>query len=205
VVKDNSYVKFVAFMCNQYDLKGNTMLVYAIIHEFTVKKNHFYNSYSYISNWLSISRQQITQIVNELIDLNLVMKPLDKNIGRVKLKALSLTPDKYTMLYEERFRRDPSLSYLTDKKFVICHPFMVNLLKLSSHELIIFSSIYNLNENGVFPDHDSLDYLRSWSSVTQRTYKGILKKLFEKGYLVYKKHLDGVERVSTITKNGDYW
>ena len=56
-IKNENYIQISGWMINELDLKGNELLVYALIHGFCQDgKSVFKGSLNYIMSWLNISK-----------------------------------------------------------------------------------------------------------------------------------------------------
>lgn len=64
-------------MINELDLKGNELLVYALIHGFCQDgKSVFKGSLNYIMAWLNISKPTCIACIQSLIDKGMVVKSI---------------------------------------------------------------------------------------------------------------------------------
>ena len=70
--------KFVAiqgWMCNELNLKGNDLLVFALIHGFSQDgKSTFRGGRTYISETFNISKPTVDRALNNLLDAGLIEK-----------------------------------------------------------------------------------------------------------------------------------
>ena len=86
-MKDDMNKKFVTiqgWMVNDLKLKGNELMIYAIIYGFCQEENQvFYGSLNYIANWISSSKQTVIKCLKSLTDKNLIEKN-EKFINNVK-------------------------------------------------------------------------------------------------------------------------
>lgn len=64
-----------------------------------------------------------------------------------------------------------------DKNFIAILPFMVQDLKLTGNELIVYAIIYGFSQDGESSFHGSLSYLSRQTGITKRSIITILKKL----------------------------
>ncbi len=80
-----------AFMINDLDLKGNELMVYAIIYGYSQNENQYFTgSLSYLASWINSSKQTTMKILNNLIEKKLLKKEevIIKNVKYCKYKAL---------------------------------------------------------------------------------------------------------------------
>ena len=70
-----NYITIQGWMIEELDLKGNDLLVYAIIYGFCQQENHpFYGSLDYIARWTNSTRQGVIKNINNLISKGLIKK-----------------------------------------------------------------------------------------------------------------------------------
>lgn len=86
-MKDDMNEKFVTiqgWMVNDLKLKGNELMIYAIIYGFCQEENQvFYGSLNCIAKWISSSKQTVIKCLKSLTDKNLIEKN-EKFINNVK-------------------------------------------------------------------------------------------------------------------------
>lgn len=91
-MKDESYIVIQGWMRNQLKLKGNDLLVYAIIYGFSqTEGNKFTGSLRYLSEWCGASKNGIQKNLQNLLDMGLIQKEETYNNG-VKFCAYSVVP-----------------------------------------------------------------------------------------------------------------
>ncbi len=75
-IKKESFFTVQAFMVNELKLKGNELLIYAIIFGFSQAENQFFTgSLNYLASWCGISsKTTVKTILNNLIDKGLLEK-----------------------------------------------------------------------------------------------------------------------------------
>lgn len=70
-----NYIHIPAFMVKDLKLKGNELLVYAIIHGFSqVQGNNFYLDVDYMAEFTNSTRQGIFKNLKSLLEKNLIVK-----------------------------------------------------------------------------------------------------------------------------------
>ena len=83
-IKNNNYIQISGWMINELDLKGNELLVYALIHGFCQDgKSVFKGSLNYIMSWLKISKPTCITTIQSLIDKGLIVKTVIYNKNSV--------------------------------------------------------------------------------------------------------------------------
>lgn len=80
----DSYITIQGWMRSELGLKGNDLLVYAIIYGFSMKENQkFYGGLQYLADWCGATKYGVSKNLKNLIDLGLIEKE-DCVIGGVK-------------------------------------------------------------------------------------------------------------------------
>lgn len=80
-IKNDNYVQISGWMVTQLKLKGNELLIYAIIYGFCQDgSSSFKGSLSYFEEWLQVSKPTVIKTLQALIDKGLIQKiPHEKN------------------------------------------------------------------------------------------------------------------------------
>lgn len=74
-IKDNNYIVIQAFMVKQLELKGNELLVYALIYGYSqTEENRYTGSLQYIAEWLNSSKQTVINTLKSLLEKGLIQK-----------------------------------------------------------------------------------------------------------------------------------
>jgi len=72
------------WMIAKLHLKGNELLVYAIIHGFSQDgKSNFYGSLKYLMDWTNLSKQGLINVLKSLIDKKLIGKSVKRGSGNI--------------------------------------------------------------------------------------------------------------------------
>ena len=75
ILKDSNYVTIQAWMVNRLGLKGNELMVYAVIYGFTQKEDSWYDgNHRYLAEWLSSSKQTVIKTISSLIEKGYIDK-----------------------------------------------------------------------------------------------------------------------------------
>lgn len=65
----------MSFMVNDLNLKGNELLIYAIIYGFSQTENQVYSgSLNYLADWTSSSKQVMIRNLKRLVEKGLIIK-----------------------------------------------------------------------------------------------------------------------------------
>lgn len=74
-VKNENYVNIQGWMLNELGLKGNELIIYAIIYGFSQKKGQYFNGgFQYLADWTNSSRQTVINIMKALEEKRYIVK-----------------------------------------------------------------------------------------------------------------------------------
>ena len=74
-ISNENYITIQGWMVNELNLKGNELLIYAIIFGFTQEENQvFSGSLQYLADWTNSSKESIRRCLKLLIDKGLILK-----------------------------------------------------------------------------------------------------------------------------------
>ena len=83
-VQENNYVVIQGWMINNLKLKGNELIIYAIIFGFSQIEGQLFNgSLQYLADWTNSTKQGVSKNLKSLVDKGLIVKN-DKYINGVK-------------------------------------------------------------------------------------------------------------------------
>ena len=75
MVRNDNFITIQGWMLNELGLKGNALLVYALIYGFSQTEDcEFTGSASYLAEWCGCSRQTIANTLNKLVKSELLIK-----------------------------------------------------------------------------------------------------------------------------------
>ncbi len=75
MVKEKSFITIQAFMVNDLQLKGNELLIYAIIHGFSQDgQSEFTGSLQYLADWTNSTKQGVMKALKSLMEKQLILK-----------------------------------------------------------------------------------------------------------------------------------
>lgn len=81
---NENYIVIQGWMVNELKLKGNELLIYAIIYGFSqLEGQKFTGSLQYLANWTNSTKQGVIKCLKSLIEKELIIKE-DKIINGVK-------------------------------------------------------------------------------------------------------------------------
>ena len=75
MLKDTNYLNIQGWMINKLNLKGSSLIVYAIIYGFSQDDGSEYQgSLQYLQDWTHCTRQNIINVLKRLVEDNLIIK-----------------------------------------------------------------------------------------------------------------------------------
>lgn len=81
-MKDENYIVIQGFMRNQLALKGNELMVYALIYGFCQDgEDEFVGSVGYIAEWIGATKQTVHTVLKSLVGKGLLHKTEEYNNG----------------------------------------------------------------------------------------------------------------------------
>ena len=78
-LKKDSFIMIKPFMVTELQLKGNSLLIFALIYGITVNEGYFYGSIEYMQTWCNASNRNVLDCLKELIDKGLITKKKSGN------------------------------------------------------------------------------------------------------------------------------
>ena len=95
-VRNENYIVIQGWMRNDLNLKGNELLVYAVIYGFSQKENQWFEgSRQYLADWAGATRQGIDKNLKSLLEKGLIEKQenIINNVKFVCYRATEFTRD----------------------------------------------------------------------------------------------------------------
>lgn len=78
VIRDSNYVVIQGWMLTRLGLKGNDLLIYAVIYGFTQNgETEFVGSMKYLADWTNSTVESVRKCIKSLIDKGYIVKTLD--------------------------------------------------------------------------------------------------------------------------------
>lgn len=75
MIKNENYITIQGFMVNELHLKGNELLVYAIIFGFSqAKDQRFTGSLQYLAEWTNSTKQGVIKNLKSLVEKGYIIK-----------------------------------------------------------------------------------------------------------------------------------
>lgn len=92
MLKNESFITIQGWMVNELGLKGNELLIYAIIYGFSQDtESEFTGSAQYLADWCGTSKQTVFTVLKKLVEKNLIERH-ENNINGVLLVNYSALP-----------------------------------------------------------------------------------------------------------------
>lgn len=114
MIKDDNYIVIQGFMINELNLKGNELLVYAIIYGFSQDgESKFTGSWNYLATWCNTTTQTIYNTLKSLLDKKLIEKEEET---KTNVKFVSYRVVKNIDYLSKNFRGDIKNLYEGVKK-----------------------------------------------------------------------------------------
>lgn len=119
MLRDNTYITIQSFMINELNLKGNELIVYAIIYGFSQdSKSAYYGGVQYLADWCNVSRQAVSKILSTLVTGGLIKRSEVRNAGvtyssfsvvdRTEIETQKQKVEKQSAEREERMKANQS-------------------------------------------------------------------------------------------------
>lgn len=95
-MRDENYLVIQGFMRTQLNLKGNELLIYALIYGFCQDGGEFTGSIGYITEWVGSTKKTIITTIKSLIDKGLLTKEEEVKNGVKFCKYRAVYPQENT-------------------------------------------------------------------------------------------------------------
>ena len=197
-VKNENYILIQGWMINELGLKGNELMVYAIVYGFSQKAGHYFNGGTqYLADWTNSTRQGIIKVLNSLVEKGYLIKAINEKAGKtnhyvaVKGSKQSLLSTKFT---SKESLPDLSTEFTSSSKQSLHNNITNNINNITTTD----EDIKNQEEekNSSSPEDLEKDKIKQIKSTLQMhgISGGTSKNIME---LVYSKHID-LERIKVV-------
>ena len=175
MIKNENFVQIGAWMINQLHLKGNELLIYALIYGFSKDGNSvFRGSINYIASWFGISERSTIENLKSLIEKKLITKNVIKSNGNIIGCEYAVTPISIS---------NEIKSYLHNQDYILIMGWMINQLHLKGNELLVYALIYGFCQNTQSKFKGSLKYITNWLCITEPGVIKVLKSLINQNQI----------------------
>lgn len=103
-IKNENYIVIQGFMVNELNLKGNELLIYAIIYGFSqLESQEFNGTLQYLADWCNSTKQGVIKALKSLIDKGLIEKKENKinNISFISYYTTKFNTIKQSLMGDE--------------------------------------------------------------------------------------------------------
>lgn len=170
-VKDENYVSIQGWMVTKLGLKGNELLIYAIIYGFSQAEDQAFNgSLQYLADWTNSTKQGVTKNLKALVEKGYITKE-DKYINNVKFCEYQTT--KFNTVYNKvsQDMQQSLTGYTTEFNTGMQQSLTNNINKTINNKL---DNIIELKDR--IPYQEVVDYL---NKVAGTNYRATSKKTKE--------------------------
>ena len=102
VLKDENYINIQGWMVTKLGLKGNALLIYAIIYGFSQDGESMYTgTQGYLADWISSSKETVRKTLNGLVEKDYVIRIVE-NINNVRFYRYKVNAKYVNMPAEAR-------------------------------------------------------------------------------------------------------
>lgn len=92
-LKDENYINIQGWMVTKLGLKGNALLIYAIIYGFSQDGESMYTgTQGYLADWTSSSKETIRKTLNILVEQNYIIRVID-DVNNIQFYRYKVNPD----------------------------------------------------------------------------------------------------------------
>ena len=159
-VKDDSNFQIYGWMVTQLKLKGNELLIYAIIYSFSQNNNGdgiFNASTAYLCEWTGLSQRAVINCLIRLIENNLIIKIEDNSLKR-KPSVYKINEDKLKLTTEKNsvalLKKVQQLNPTTEKNSVA----LLKKVQLTTEKSSVYNSTTTINISTTTIE-EQLDYI----------------------------------------------
>lgn len=159
-VKDDSNFQIYGWMVTQLKLKGNELLIYAIIYSFSQNNNGdgiFNASTAYLCEWTGLSQRAVINCLIRLIENNLIIKIEDNSLKR-KPSVYKINEDKLKLTTEKNsvalLKKVQQLNPTTEKSSVA----LLKKVQQTTEKSSVYNSTTTINISTTTIE-EQLDYI----------------------------------------------
>jgi DnaD/phage-associated family protein len=159
-VKDDSNFQIYGWMVTQLKLKGNELLIYAIIYSFSQNNNGdgiFNASTAYLCEWTGLSQRAVINCLIRLIENNLIIKIEDNSLKR-KPSVYKINEDKLKLTTEKNsvalLKKVQQLNPTTEKNSVA----LLKKVQRTTEKSSVYNSTTTINISTTTIE-EQLDYI----------------------------------------------
>lgn len=159
LVNNNDFICIRGYMVNDLKLKGNDLLIYAIINSYTESDNGKYDGgLQYLANWVNSTKQNISKNLKTLIEKGLIVKSEESIEGKKVIEYRTPQNNKCTLQDNERTSQNNE-STLKEYANIIYN--IYNYLNIKINKYYTNTKYYNYKEvlnNSTIMNHSTMKY-----------------------------------------------
>ena len=180
-VKDENYVSIQGWMVTKLGLKGNELLIYAIIYGFSQAEDQAFNgSLQYLADWTNSTKQGVTKNLKALVEKGYITKE-DKYINNVKFCEYQTTKFNTVCNKVEQGIQQSSIGYETKLNRGVQQSCNNNINKNINDKI---NNIIELKDST--PYQEIVEYLNKTAGTnyraTSKKTKELIKARINEGY-----------------------
>ena len=168
MVKNENYLVIQGWMIAELKLKGNELLIYAIIYGFSQNNQQFKGSHRYLADWCNSTRQGIMKNIESLIKKNLLEKKeiFINNVKFCRYRTLDINVEYLQGV--NKVDRDGKQSLQGD----------VNKVDRGSKQSL-HNNKENTIDNNLLDNIDSLLFMEKWNKLAKECKLSLIKSFTE--------------------------
>jgi len=181
-MKEGTYFTVQSWMVTDLELKGNELMVFAIIYGFSQDNtSKFIGSINYLTKWVNVSRTTIIEVLKKLVDKGYLIKEqeIKNNITWNKYRAVSYRGSKESVLPIQKLDGGSKESVRGGSKESVHNNIIDYNINDNKKEIIIKKNFGNLIDNNS----------KLKRTITSKNSK-IQKSQFEIFWKLYPKKID---------------
>ena len=169
MVKNENYLVIQGWMITELKLKGNELLIYAIIYGFSQNNQQFTGSHRYLADWCNSTRQGIMKNIESLIKKNLLEKKeiFINNVKFCRYRTLDINVEYLQGV--NKVDRGSKQSLQGD----------VNKVDRGSKQSL-HNNKENTIDNNLLDNIDFLLFMEKWNELANKCELSIIKSFTEK-------------------------
>ena len=159
-LKDDSNIQIYGWMATKLKLKGNELLIYAVIYSFSRNNNGegvFNASTAYLCEWTNSSRQSITDCLNSLLNKKFIIK-VEDNSRKKKPNVYKINESIFDKTCKE------SLQEHVNKVDKTCKESLPNNNIINTKD----NTIINTNNIATATDKEKEEILKTYTDINPR-------------------------------------
>lgn len=169
-MNNNNYINIQGFMINELGLKGNELILYAIIYGFSQDgHSEYYGSQRYISKAMGISVVSANHLINKLLDKGLIIKTTESHYKVLKNLKQGVK-ESLTVSVKESLTNNNNTNNKDNNKYPKEY-----LLNISDKDIEEFTNQYNCTGDQVIEMAEKILLYCESKGKTYKNYRSTLQ------------------------------